>query len=259
MKKTLFIITSILIAITLISCFSETRTDKEIVRIFVAWPGAEALPHYKWETNSSKPIGVEPAFIEEVMKKAGLKYKYVSNYNYEKDGDPRIDVLTDGKADISIRGITITKERKEKVLFSQPYYTDGLGIMITKNSEIKSVKDLVGKRVYAHSYTTAYPWVSENLPNSTLITYRDGQGEFIEPEQLLREGKIDAYIIDYSFLIQAAKTNPDLKVLKGKLTLEDLGIAISKSQKKLQQAIDKAIDELKNEGSLARLKMGLES
>jgi len=255
MKRTLLIFSVI---ITLTSCFSEPTVNKDVVRIFVAWPGAESLPHYKWDANAPKPSGVEPEFIELVLKRAGLEYEYVADYNYEKDGDPRIDVLTDGKADISIRGITITEERKEKALFSSPYYVDGLGIMATKNSQIESVADLEGKNVYAHSYTTAFPWVSENLPNATLITYRDGQEVFTEPEQLLREGKIDAYIIDYSFLKYVEKTNPDLKVLVGKLTSEEIGVAISKTRNDLLLKINKAISELKEEGALEKLKKSLE-
>ncbi len=257
MKK-VFII-PILILLVGISCNFKNKKNTEIVKIFVSWPGTKSLPHYEWKENSPKPTGIEPEFIEEIMKRAGLKFEYVNNYEYNKNGDSRIDVLIEGKADVSIRGITITKEREEKVLFSIPYYVDGLGIMTTKNSEIQSVEDLVGKKVYAHSFTTAYTWISKNLQNSNLITYKPNQEEYVEPEQLLRDGKIDAYIIDYSFLIQSVKTNPDLRVLDIKLTFEKLGIAVSKTRKDLLEKINKAIDDLKKEGGLDDLKRKIEA
>lgn len=258
MKKTL-IITSFLVTLISLFCAFKNEPKTEPVKVFIAWPNTKSLPHFEWKKNSQKPIGVEPEFIEEIMKRAKVDFEYVSDYNYTKNGDSRIDVLTDGKADISIRGITITKERKKKVLFSKTYYVDGLGIMVTKGSKIESIDDLKNKKVFAHNYTTAYKWISKNLQNSNLITYKKEQGKYIEPEQLLREGKIDAYIIDYSYLAQSARTNTDLKVLNVKLTSEKLGIAVNKNRKDLLKKINKAISELKKEGGLEKLASKIEN
>ncbi|MGY6648321.1 substrate-binding periplasmic protein [Wenyingzhuangia sp. IMCC45574] len=257
MKKTLTIILTLTLVIGISYSF-KSKTDSKKVRIFVSWPGTESLPHYEWKSNLWKPTGIEPKFVEEIMKTAGLEFEYIYDYKYNNNGDPRIDILTEGKADISIRGITITKDRKEKVLFSTSYYTDGLGIMTTKNSKIESVNDLVNKKVYAHDYTTAYTWISKNLPKSRLITHKEGQN-YIEPEQLLREGKIDAYIIDYSYLNHLARINKDFKVLNEKLTSEKLGIAVSKKRKDLLKKINKAITILKKEGALEKLRNRFEN
>lgn len=239
---------SILLILALVNA-SSCQQDKEKVKIFISWPGSKSLPHYSWNYSDSKPTGVEPRLIEKVLKIANIDFEYVRNYQpRNKKGDPRIDVLKENYADISIRGISITKSRKKDVLFSKPYYVDGLGIMIRKSDNISNLKDLTNKVIFAHSYTTAYNYVQEKLKHSKLVTYETGK--YITPENLLKEKKIDAYIIDITILKQIEKSNPELKVLPMKLTKEQLAIAVSKNRKDLLKKINNAIIQIEEKGGL---------
>lgn len=129
-----------LIFILTFSFFGCKGQEENKIKIFVAWPGAEYLPSYKWNINEQKPTGAEPLLIEKILSTAGYKYEFVRDYKYNKDGDVRIDVITDKKADVSIRSITINKNRKEKVNFSIPYYYDGISAMVIDES-IKTKED----------------------------------------------------------------------------------------------------------------------
>ena len=56
--------------------------------------------------------------------------------------------------DLAASGMTITKARAEKVLFSSPYYESGLGVVVPANADINTLQDLNGKTVSAQMGTT---------------------------------------------------------------------------------------------------------
>ena len=111
--------------ILLISLLFSCKEQNE-VRIFVSWPGGEGLPHYTWKKGELKPTGIEPAFIERLLEIADLPYYYVTDFEFSGQGDPRIEALASKKADICIRALSINDERKKSILFTNPYYFDGL-------------------------------------------------------------------------------------------------------------------------------------
>ena len=238
----------ILIISLLFSC-----EDNSKVRIFVSWPGGEGLPHYQWKRGEAKPTGIEPGFIERVLEVAELDYEYVTNFEFSGEGDPRIEVLEKGKADICIRAISINEERKKRVLFSNPYYFDGLSALVRKKDSLQTLSDLNGKRVYTLEFTSAHNWAKENLSKSTLMTYEKFDTAFIEPEGLLLNNEIDAYVLDKSFLNYIVKSHLKLEVMSSKFTEEVIAIAVSKNKPKLVLKINKAMEELKQSGEFYEL------
>ncbi len=227
---------------------TEFKTKKE-VRIYVAWPGYGALPYYNWPGLETEPIGPEPTLISEILKLKGYTYNFIPDYPYKGFGDPRIESLTDNAADVSIRALTITDSRKKLVDFSDPYFIDGLAVMVSEGSEIKSLKDLEYARISTYSYTTAYNWVKENLPNAIIVTEIDLN---IDYWTLVSQNLVDAHITDYIYLQKTKRTYPkyNLKILEEKLTQDPLGIAVRKGNQKLLRDINDALNELKESGRL---------
>jgi putative glutamine transport system substrate-binding protein len=237
--------------LSVLGCNSQ---DENKVEIFVAWPGAEYLPGYKCNVGDEKPTGVEPILIEKILAKAGYGYKFIEDYNYNKDGDVRIDVILDKEADISIRSITINEERKEKVNFSIPYYYDGISAMVI-DEKIKDKEDFKNKIVYAEKSTTAYDWAIKNLPNSKIVNYDDFNSNTY-PRDLMLQNKIDVLLGDRTYLLNVKSNNNKFKLLNKKYTKEPFGIAVDKSQTKLLKNINSAIKELKKTGELEKLTSG---
>lgn len=241
-----------------LTSFNIGNENKEKVRIFVSWPGAEFLPAYEWKIGEQKPIGIEPALIERILEIAGYDYVYVDNYNYVKDGDVRIDAILDGVADISIRSITITKERLEKVNFSYPYFTDGLSAMTLAESQITSKRDFNNKSIYADNFTTAYIWAKDNFPDSRIVSSENFL--FYErPEDRLLLEQIDVYLADMSYLRNIANKNNRFKILDEKYSNEPFAIAVDKNKSKLLEDINIAIEQLSDSGELQELIKGFEN
>jgi len=246
--RVIFQILTLTVLVSIFSCNSK----KDEVRIFIAWPGVSYLPSYDWKAGESKPTGVEPAIIERILEVAGYNYTYVPNYDYKKDGDVRIDVILDSVADISIRSITINSEREKLVDFSDPYYYDGISALVLENSNLETKQDLNNVRVFAVDYTTAHKWVRENFPDSNIYDYTKYSSQ-LTPEELLRFGKIDAYLADRSHLKNLSYNSNQYKVLDGKFTKEPFGIAIRKGNTQLLKDINLAIKKLNKSGELSKL------
>lgn len=221
------------------------------VRIFVSWEGSSYPPGYMWELGMKEPTGVEPKLIKRVLETAGYSYTFIHDYDYNQNGDARIDVITDGEADLSIRSITITEDRKQSVNFSEPYYYDGVSALVLDRSEIKSKDDFQNKRVYVVEFTTAYTWAKENLALSQIVSYNDYPGQ--APENLLLEGEIDVYLGDRTFLKTLLIEYPEFNLLDGTYTREPFGIAVAKEQSQLLLDINYAIEELKRSGELEQI------
>jgi len=247
-----------IIGILLLTSFNLVTYEKEKVKIFVSWPGTDFLPAYEWKTGEQKPIGIEPALIERILEIAGYDYVYVDNYRYNRDGDVRIDAILDGIADISIRSITITNERKEKVNFSKPYFIDGLSAMTLIESQINSKSDFNNKTIYADNFTTAYIWAKEKFPDSRLVSSENFLF-FERPEKRLLLEQIDVYLADRSFLQNVANKDTRYKVLDEKYSDEPFAIAVNKNKTKLLEDINAAIVQLNDSGEMQELVKGFEN
>jgi ABC-type amino acid transport substrate-binding protein len=263
MQMVRFFYLALLLSVLSYSCQEEKKTSKaddkpvqtedkvndEIVKVYVASPGSSSLPFYSWDEKDSKPIGIGPRLIEYVLNQANIEFEFISDYVYEGGGDPRISSVTSGAADVSIRGITINEDRKKEVLFSDVYYTNGLGIMVAGSSDLFTLKDLEGKKIYALRFSTSYNWAEENLSSSVLLSPEDF-GIDQDPIGLLKQGKIDAYLTDQSALKRKQKNHRDTRIFPEKLTEEGYGIAISKNRPDLLEKINKVLSEMRESGRL---------
>lgn len=237
----------------------EPKTEIEVdkVRIYAGQPGSAQRPIFQWKLGEAKPSGLEPRLIEYILNQIGVQYEYVSNYPIDGYGDERIQAITTGEADLSIQGITITEARKEKVNFSDPYYVDGLGIMVMSTSEFSSLEDLKGKKVFAYRFSTTYKWAKENLKDCQVISQEDvGLGS--HPIELIRKGEISAYMSDYSGLKREKANNLDMRIFPRKYTEEKYGIAVNKEYPKLLAEINKVLAKMKSSGRLEDFTRGYE-
>ncbi len=67
---------------------------------------------------------------EEVADRLNLDYEYV----YVDTVTEQLDAVREGRGDLGITGITITKEREQALDFSLPYFRSGLQILTTATS-----------------------------------------------------------------------------------------------------------------------------
>lgn len=163
----------------------------------------------------------------------------------------RVPMLLNGNIDAIIATMTITPERKKVVDFSEPYFNAGQALMVMKKSDVKSIKDLnhKGARILGVQGSNSIENVKKFAPKAKVVALPD----YATALTALESGQGDALTTDNSILYGMAVDNHNVKVVGGNFTTEPYGVAVDKADPKLTKAINKAIDEMKADGSYDKL------
>lgn len=227
------------------ACDKQASNQKEL-----SLATSADFPPYEFMENG-KYAGIDIEIAELIAKKLGLELK-ITNLEFGSI----IPAIVSGKFDMGISGFTATEERKKSVSFTQPYTTSMQMIIVKENGPIKNADDLFGEnsyRVGAQLSTTAAILFGDDIKDkktkATLAEFKD------QPSAVsaLISDKIDCIITDSQPAKKFVETNPGLKILDTQYAEENYAIVINKSNTELLAKVDKAITELKNDGSIDKI------
>lgn len=164
--------------------------------------------------------------------------------------------LEEDEIDMVISGMAITPERTELASFVGPYMISGKSIL-TKDSVLAKIssseefnrKDL---KLAALSNSTSASFVRMVAPEATLIEVAD----YDKGVEMVRDGKADAMVADMPACILAVMRYPDsgLVTLDKPVTLEPIGIAVSRDDPQFLNLVDNFVDAYGKMGILAQLR-----
>lgn len=120
----------------------------------------------------------------------------------------------------------------------------------TNQKAITCVDDLSGANIGVQIGTTGDNYASDyegDDAGSKVTRFNKGT----DAVQALKQGKVDCVIIDEQPALAFTEKNPDLSILEEEFAIEDYAICISKENAELRDKINTAIEELKEEGTLA--------
>lgn len=160
-------------------------------------------------------------------------------------------LLYSGKLDIIAATFTITTQREQFYNFSPPYYTDGLALMVRKDSNIKSLKTLNGKSIGTVYGTTSRAVLREVAEQSSMKFKFFSFGAYSEIKSALASSAVDCFVADKSILSQYI--DDSMMILDDTLSAENYGIASLKGDTQLGEVVNEVINELKSSGELSKL------
>lgn len=245
MKKLLVFV---VVAITLMSMMltgcggGDKKAAEKVLKV-----GTEPsfAPFEFQKKGSSEITGFDIDLIKAVGAKAGYKVE-IMNMGF----DALIPALGTGNIDVVASGMTINEERKKAVSFSDPYYTSGLIVLVNKdNNEIKSIKDLEGKRIACQIGTTGEK-KSRSVKDAKVTAFNTN----VEATLELKNKGVDAVINDSPvvgyYLAQGG--NQTAKTVGEVMEAEEYGFAVKKDSK-LQGELSKALSDLKKNGEYDKI------
>ena len=128
------------------------------------------------------------------------------------DSSTRESVLESGQVDAVFATYSITDSRKEVISFAGPYYTSKQAVLVKAgNEEITGVDSLVDKIVATQSGSTGPDILAEYAPDATVQEFAND----LEARTALEQGRVDAYVTDYTLLLNAIVKNPDAYEIAG--------------------------------------------
>lgn len=198
------------------------------------------FPPYEMTTDSGEIEGIDVDTAKAIAEKLGLELQID-----DMDFDAALLSVQQGKADIVMAGVTVTDERKAVMDFSDSYATGIQSIIVPNDSDIASPDDLADKKIGTQRGTTGYIYCSDDFGEDSVVAYDSG----LTAVQALNNGQVDAVVIDNAPATEYVAANPGLKVLDTSYAEEDYAIGMAKGSA-LEDAINKALEELKADGTL---------
>ncbi|HBJ78445.1 MULTISPECIES: basic amino acid ABC transporter substrate-binding protein [Fusobacterium] len=188
----------------------------------------------------------------------GFDMELVNEIGKILDADIKIvDMAFDGllpalqmkKVDLVIAGMTANEERMKTVSFTQPYYTASQVIIVKEgNDSIKSFNDLKGKKVGVMLGFTGDMVVSE-IEGVKIERFNASYAGIMA----LQAGKVEAVVLDSEPAKNYVAQNKGLVLADADAEQEEYAIAVRKNDKALLEKVEKALKEIKENGTYDKL------
>jgi polar amino acid transport system substrate-binding protein len=151
--------------------------------------------------------------------------------------------------DIVIAASTITPGRQKTVNFSDPYYEAQQALVVPEGSDIASVEDLSDLIVGAQDGTTGETYANDETDAAEVRGFPEGPDAI---NAVITE-QVDAAIIDQPVAVDAVEKQGGIEIAEEIPTNELYGIALSKENPELLEAVNSALATLKEDGTMADL------
>ncbi|TCV72107.1 amino acid ABC transporter substrate-binding protein [Neorhizobium sp. S3-V5DH] len=200
---------------------------------------------FTFHDASGKLVGFDVEIGEAIAAKLGVKAEFI-----EGKWDGLIAGLDAKRYDTVINQVGITEARKQKYDFSDPYIASKAVLIVRQdNDEIKGFADLKGKKA-AQSLTSNFGKLAEQS-GAELV----GTEGFDQSIQLVLTRRADATINDSLSFLDFKKQKPDapVKIAAEQNNAEYSGIIIRKGEPELLQAINKALADIKADGTYEKI------
>lgn len=224
---------------TMVLSLSVTALAKE--KIYVG-TNAEFPPFEYLEDG--KITGFDMDLVQEIGKLVDADIKIV-----DMAFDGLLPALQMKKVDMVIAGMTANEERMKTVSFTQPYYTASQVIIVKEgNTSIKSFDDLKEKKVGVMLGFTGDMVVSE-IDGVKIERFNAAYAGIMA----LKADKIEAVVLDSEPAKNYVAQNKGLVLAEADAEEEEYAIAVRKNDKVLLEKLEKALSEIKENGTYEKL------
>ncbi|CAM2159830.1 MULTISPECIES: transporter substrate-binding domain-containing protein [Paraburkholderia] len=207
-------------------------------------------PPFDSRNSAGQLEGFDVDVAKAVAAKLGVKPEFVPT-----EWSGIIAALQAGKFDVIVNQVTITPQRQQAVDFSQPYTYSAAQLIQRADDkrEFKALDEFKGDKKLGVTLGTNYDQMARAVPGINVQTYPGA------PEKLrdLAAKRIDATIDDRLMLPYMIKTS-HLPLRPGAVLQganQEMGIPFRKNNPKFEKAINDALTQLKQDGTLKKISM----
>ncbi|RJF72031.1 cystine ABC transporter substrate-binding protein [Deinococcus cavernae] len=201
---------------------------------------------FTYKDDKGNLTGYDVDFARLLAARLGLKPEFVLT-----EWSGILAGLQANKYDVIVNQVGITAERQKTIAFSEPYTYSRPQIAVhsVKGADYKALADLKGKRVGVGLGTT----FEKDLIAAggiNIVTY-PGTPEYLAD---LAAGRLDAIYNDKLLIGYLAKSQGlPIKGVGSAGSVDQMGVAMKKTNIALKVAIDRATRQMKADGTLAKL------
>ena len=248
MNKKILIIIGVIVIIGVILGVSINKPKDENTFILGM---DDSFPPMGYRNENNELVGFDIDLANEDRKKMGMELKTQTISWAAKEQE-----LDSGNIDCIWNGFGYTEDRNNAMTLSKPYVKDKSMFVVKEDSSYEDQDELKGKKIGVQSGSTQEKRLNESNYGKELgeiIGYTD----YLTALMDLETGNIDAvYMSQISGNYIIEKQNKEFKTFDAIGIGEEskgMVIAFKKGNVELKDKVEKALDELKQEGKLKEL------
>jgi polar amino acid transport system substrate-binding protein len=251
MKRIFFVLVGVISFIAVSSLgsvsYADELADIKAKGVLVAGVKDAVVPFGYVDEQSKQIVGFDVDICREIANKMGVKLelKPVTSAT-------RIPQLSEGMVDIAACTMTRKVSREDVIDFSITYFMDGQKLLVKKGSNIKSYKDLAGKKVGTAKGSTSEINMRNIQPKCTVLSFEGYPEAFLA----LKQGKVAAVTTDSVILIglKGSDENPEKWEIVGDFfSREPYGIGVRENESNLRDFVNKSLMEMWNDGTYKKI------
>jgi polar amino acid transport system substrate-binding protein len=207
------------------------------------------FPPMGFKDEKGELVGFDLDMAREAAKRLNIEVEFKPIDWNAKEAE-----LKGKRVDALWNGLTITEERKQNIAFSAPYMENHQIIVVKAGSPIKAKADLEGKVVGVQDGSSAVDAVNKEADLAAKFKELKKFGDNVTALMDLSTGRLDAVVVDEVVgRYYTAKKAGEYAVLEDNFGTEEYGVGFRKEDTALVEAFDKALGEMKTDGSGAKI------
>ena len=203
------------------------------------------FPPYEMVADDGSCEGIDVEVAGAIAEKLGLELVVD-----DMDFDGALLAAQNGKSDMVMAGVTVNPDRQAVMDFTDTY-ANGVQVVIVKEGSDVTLDNMGEKMIGTQRGTTGFIYCSDTPENGGfgedhVTAYDDGATAV----QALVNGQVDCVVIDNAPAQEYVKANPGLTILETEFANEDYAIGVKKGNTELLDAINNALKELIEDGTV---------
>ena len=199
-----------------------------------------AFPPYEMTTDDGGFAGIDVEIAEAIAEKLGLELQID-----DMDFTAALEAAQSGMSDMAMAGITINEDRLAVMDFSETYAT-GIQVVIVKEGSDVTLDNLGEQLIGVQNGTTGWQFCTGDYGDDHVAAFDNG----ITAVQALLGDQVDCVVIDQGPAEVFVAENPGLTILETEYAVEDYAIGVAKGNTALLDAINGALTELMEDGTV---------
>jgi polar amino acid transport system substrate-binding protein len=207
------------------------------------------FPPMGFRDEKNELVGFDIDLAKEAGKRLGAEVKFKPIDWNAKEAE-----LNGKRVDVLWNGLTITDERKANILFTTPYLENRQIVVVLDKSPVKNKAELAGKVVGVQDGSSAIEAVEKDAATAKSLKELKKFADNVTALMDLSAGRLDALVVDEVVgRYYTAKKPGEYRVLDENFGTEDYGVGTRKDDTELMARIQKAMDDMKKDGSAAAI------
>ncbi|MGN0985231.1 MAG: ABC transporter substrate-binding protein [Candidatus Enterenecus sp.] len=199
-----------------------------------------AFPPYEMTNDAGEFEGIDVEIAQAIAEKLGLELQVD-----DMDFDAALMAAQNGKSDMVMAGVTVNEERLAVMDFSDSYAT-GVQVIIVKEGSDVTLDNLGDQMIGVQRGTTGEIYCTDDYGSDHVTSYDNG----ITAVQALQNGQVDCVVIDKAPAQAFVEANTGLTILDTEYVTENYAIGFAKGNTALVDAVNAALAELTEDGTV---------